>query len=200
MKRKLLIALPVALLVICAGMMFWLNSEPATFDPIERAKLHAQAHGHAEVTGAATAAALLEVVSVLLNKRGGYMSNDILPPWVFLDNVPNWELGALAQVRDLTRVMRNDFSRSQTQSTEDPDLTIAEPQFNFDNSSWMLPSTESEYGKGMASLEHYLERLVDENQDDGQFYARADNLRHATIPESFACMRSGPSYSCSSTI
>lgn len=40
---------------------------------------------------------------MLLNKRGGYLSNDIMPPWVFLDNVPNWEFGVLAQVRDLTR-------------------------------------------------------------------------------------------------
>ena len=66
-------------------------------------------------------------MDVLLNKRGGYLSNDILPPWVFLDNVPNWEFGVLTQVRDLSRAMRNDFSRSQTQSTEDPDLMEAEP-------------------------------------------------------------------------
>ena len=55
-------------------------------------------------------------MDVLLHKRGGYFSNDILPPWVFLDNVPNWEFGVLTQVRDLARAMRNDFSRSQTQS------------------------------------------------------------------------------------
>jgi hypothetical protein len=176
MKRNLLIAVPVALLVICAGMMFWFNSEPATFDPVERAKLHAGVHGHAEVTGTATTAALLEVVSVLLNKRGGYMSNDILPPWVFLDNVPNWEFGALTQVRDLARVMRNDFSRSQTQSTEDPDLSEADPLFNYSHDRWFPPDTEGRYANGMEYLESYLTRLADPNQPNAQFYARADNL------------------------
>ena len=117
MKRKIWIAVPAALLIICTAMMFWFNHEPDLFDPVERAKLHAGVHGHADVTGTTTTSALLEVTNTMLNKRGGYMSNDILPPWVFLDNVPNWEFGVLTQVRDLARVMRNDFSRSQTQSS-----------------------------------------------------------------------------------
>ncbi|MGA9574234.1 MAG: DUF2333 family protein [Lysobacterales bacterium] len=176
MKQKLLIAIPVALIVICLGMMFWLNHEPELFDPIERAQLHAKIHGHADVTGTTTTASLLEVVNVMLNKRGGYMSNDIMPPWVFLDNVPNWELGALTQVRDLARVMRNDFSRSQTQSAEDPDLSEADPLFNYSHDRWFPPDTEGRYEKAMEYLESYLTRLSDTNQPDAQFYARADNL------------------------
>jgi len=117
MKRKLWIALPLALIVICGGLMFWYNDEPDLFDPVERTRAHAQMHNHADVTGSTTTTALIEVVNVMLNKRGGYFSNDIMPPWVFLDNVPNWEFGVLTQVRDLARTMRNDFSRSQTQST-----------------------------------------------------------------------------------
>ena len=87
MKRKLWIALPAALIVLCGGMMFWYNHEPDLFDPVERARLHAQAHNHADVTGTTTTSALLEVVDGMLHKRGGYLSNDIMPPWVFLDNV-----------------------------------------------------------------------------------------------------------------
>ena len=176
MKRNILIAVPLALLIICAGMMFWFNDEPELFDPIERARMHAQIHSHADVTGTATTAALLEVVNVMLNKRGGYMSNDIMPPWVFLDNVPNWEFGVLTQVRDLARVMRNDFSRSQTQSTEDPDLIEADSLFNYSNDRWFPPDTEGRYEKAMVSLEAYLARLSDPNQPNAQFYARADNL------------------------
>ncbi len=112
MKRKIWIAVPIVLVVICAGMMFWLNHEPEMFDPVERTKLHADIHGHTVVTGATTTATLLEVVNVMLNKRGGYMSNDIMPPWVFLDNMPNWGFGVLTQVRDLARVMRNDLPLS----------------------------------------------------------------------------------------
>ncbi len=176
MKRKLFIVLPIALLVIIGSLMFWYNQEPEMFDPIERARLHAAAHGHSDVTGAFTTSALLEVAGTLLNKRGGYLSNDIMPPWVLLDNIPNWEFGALVQIRDLARTMRNDFSRSQTQSTEDVDLSEADPEFHYDHDRWLPPATERHYRKGMELLESYLTRLSDPNQPDAQFYARADNL------------------------
>jgi hypothetical protein len=176
MKIKILIAATTALIVITAAMMFWYNYEPEMFDPVERSRLHAEMHGHADVTGTATTSAIIEVVSELLNKRGGYMSNDIMPPWVFLDNVPNWEFGALTQVRDLARTLRNDFSRSQTQSTEDPDLSEADPLFHYSNDRWLVPSTEGKFEEGMTYLESYLVRLADPNQPSAQFYARADNL------------------------
>jgi hypothetical protein len=176
MKRKLFIAVPSALIVICLGMMWWYNHEPDLFDPIERAKAHALEHNHADVTGTNTVSALLEVVDVMLNKRGGYLSNDILPPWIFLDNVPNWEFGALTQVRDLARTIRNDFSRSQTQSTEDPDLSQADPFFHYSSDRWLPPDTEGRYKKAMEYLESYLARLSDPSEPGAQFYARADNL------------------------
>jgi len=176
MKRKLLIAIPATLMLACGGLMFWYNHEPELFDPVERTRLHTQAHGHASVTGTTTTSTLIEVVDGMLNKRGGYLSNDIMPPWVFLDNVPNWEFGALVQIRDLARVLRNDFSRSQTQSTEDPDLSKADPLFHYTSDRWLLPATEGKYREGMEMLESYLTRLADPNQQDAQFYARADNL------------------------
>lgn len=176
MKRKLLIAVPAALVIICLAMMFWYNHEPDIFDPIERARVHAQEHNHADVTGTYTTSALIEVADTMLHKRGGYLSNDILPPWVFLDNVPNWEYGVLTQVRDLARIMRNDFSRSQTQSSEDVDLAIADPGFHYANDRWFPPDTEGRYEKAIDSLESYLARLSDSAQPEAQFYARADNL------------------------
>jgi len=176
MKRIILIAVPVALIVICLGMMWWYNNEPDLFDPVERAKAHAIEHNHTEVIGTNTTSTLIEVVDVMLNKRGGYLSNDIMPPWVFLDNVPNWEFGVLTQVRDLARTMRNDFSRSQTQSTEDIDLMEADPLFHYSNDRWFPPDTEGRYEKAIDRLEAYLARLSDPTQANAQFYARADNL------------------------
>jgi hypothetical protein len=128
------------------------------------------------VIGVATTSALIGATATLLNKRGGYLSNDITPPSVFLDNVPNWEFGVLQQIRDLAKSMRNDYSRSQTQSLADPDLEIAEPKFNVDSNSWLFPSAEGEYQDGIDALQKYLNRLSDPNQRDAQFYARADNL------------------------
>jgi len=156
--------------------MLWLNHEPELFDPLQRSTIHAREHGHAVVTGYTTTATLIEAATVLLEKRGGYLSNDIMPPWVFLDNVPNWEFGVLTQIRDLARAMRNDFSRSQTQSTEDADLAEADPMFHYDNARWIPPDTEGRLRKATEALEAYLTRLTSSQQPEAQFYARADNL------------------------
>ena len=170
------VSIPAALILICLVMMFYLNHEPDPFNPIAQATLHAQEHHHKVVTGYTTTSTLIETVGVMLDKRGGYMSNDIMPPWVFLDNVPNWEFGVLTQVRDLARAMRNDFSRSQTQSTEDIDLAEADPLFHYDHGRWIPPDTEGRYRKGAEALERYLSRLSSPSEPDGQFFARADNL------------------------
>ena len=164
------------LLVVFLLLSFYWSREPAEFDVTENAKAMAAVAGRPVVTGYTTTATLVRVADTLLDKPGGYLSNDLLPPGSWLDNMPNWEFGVLVQVRDLARSLRNDMSRSQSQSVEDPDLAAAEPQFNFDNASWAFPATESEYRQGIKSLQHYLYRLNDDNQADAQFYARADNL------------------------
>ena len=128
-------------------------------------------------TGSYTTSAVIAAMETLLNKRGGYLSNDIMPPSLWLDNIPNWEFGVLVQARDLARSMRNDFSRSQSQSAEDVDLIIAEPKFNFDTRSWFLPATESVYQEGIDALYGYLARLQNPGNPNAQFYARADNLQ-----------------------
>lgn len=129
------------------------------------------------VVGYTTVETLKTVVGTLLDKPGGYISNDRFPPGIWLDNMPSWEYGVLVQVRDLTRALRK-FRRSQSQSAEDADLAKAEPRFNFDNKSWILPSSESEYLEGINSLSRYQARLSDPNQKTAQFYARADNLNN----------------------
>ncbi|MEX2525870.1 MAG: DUF2333 family protein [Gammaproteobacteria bacterium] len=156
-------------------LMFFLDSEPDRFDVVDAAKV--QSGSDDPVTGVVSATALYRVMHTILNKPGGYLSNDVFPPGVLMDNIPNWEYGAVIQSRDFARAFRNDFSRSQTQSTEDPDLSVVEPQFNFDSTSWLLPATESEYRTGLNALARYLDRLSDEAEPNAQFYSRADNLR-----------------------
>lgn len=130
------------------------------------------------VTGSVTTAALSGVAATLLDKPGGFLRNDLFPPGVWLDNMPNWEYGALIQVRDLARAMREAYSRSQSQSREDPDLAQAEPLFNFQANSWALPDSEGEYRKAIRYLRAYALRLSDADRSDAQFYARADNLAY----------------------
>lgn len=175
-RTTLGVALIVYLLVATVLGVIW-SMEPDLFSVQEKAAERAEALNTQVKTGFTSTVTAIEITDTLLNKPGGYLGNDMTPPGVWLDNIPNWEFGALVQVRDFTRAMRKDFSRSQSQSTEDPDLAIAEPQFNFDSQSWAMPSTESEYRKGLKSLDSYLVRLADPAQPDAQFYARADNLR-----------------------
>jgi len=131
-----------------------------------------------ETPGARTTATLIALVDTLLEKPGGYLSNDVMPPGVWLDNIPNWEYGVVVQVRDAAKAFREAFSRSQSQSTEDPDLALAEPLLNFDNERWIFPATEGQYRKGREHLARYYLRLMDREQSRAQFYSRADNLRY----------------------
>jgi hypothetical protein len=157
--------------------MYW-SIAPDQFDVREKAAAMAAEEGGSVVTGSVTTATAIGVMETLLEKPGGFLYNDRMPPGVWLDNMPNWEYGALIQVRDLFRAMREVHSRSQSQSTEDPDLALAEPRFNFNAGSWILPASESEYRSGLKYVRSYFRRLSDTDAHDAQFYARSDNLRY----------------------
>lgn len=164
------------IIAACLAVGWWWDAEPAEFDVVERATEHATANGHRPVTGYVMTHTMIALGQTLLDKRGGYLSNDLFPPGVLMDNVPAWEFGVLTQLRDTSRAFRIDFSRSQSQSIEDKNLAEAEPKFAFDNSSWAFPPSESEYSDGIRHFNRYLARLSDPAQPNAQFYARADNL------------------------
>ena len=164
-------------LAICVFLTWWWDTEPDLFAVRESAADDAQAHNRQLVTGYITTATLIRVAETLLDKRGGYLSNDLFPPGVWMDNMPNWEFGVLTQIRDTSRAFRIEFSRSQSQSTEDPDLSEAEGLFFFNNKSWIMPQTESQYRRGIEFLNDYLSRLADPSKTNAQFYTRADNLQ-----------------------
>jgi hypothetical protein len=166
----------IAIILIFTLLILWMNRIPDQFDPVEHAIQMATSKQQNVVTGYTSTATVIALANTLLNKPGGYLSNDVTPPSIWMDNVPNWEFGVLVQIRDFSRALRNDISRSQSQSLEDEDLAFAEPQFNFNSNSWLFPPSEHEYKKGIAALESYLARLSSEQQTDAQFYARADNL------------------------
>ncbi len=168
----------VLYLLVSFVLAFVWSSEPDVFSVRERALVEVSQDSSKLVTGVYTTTALIHVVETMLNKPGGYLTNDVTLPGLLLDNVPNWEYGVLIQVRDLSKAMREAFSRSQSQSLEDAYLANAEPQFNFSNNSWLLPQTESEYKKGVEYLRFYLRDLSEPASGSTQFYARADNLRY----------------------
>jgi hypothetical protein len=176
LSLRIVAGLVGVLLALNLVLFFWWNNEPDLFDVRADALARVEGDEGRLWPGVVTTHTLIRTVDALLGKSGGYLSNDVMPPAIFMDNVPNWEFGVVNQVRDLAKSLRNDMSRSRTQSTEDPALQIAEPHFNYQNDAWILPSTESEFSAGRAQLERYLARLLDPNDQRTQFYARADNL------------------------
>ena len=169
MHKPIAIVVSVILFLMTIISWYW-SREPdfITLEPLESTEQR--------VIGAATTEMLIKATETLLNKPGGYLSNDYAPPGIFLDNIPNWEFGVLQQIRDLAKALRNDMSRSQTQSVADSDLETAEPKFNVDSLAWMFPSAEGEYQEGAKALQKYLDRLKDQSQRNAQFYSRSDNL------------------------
>jgi len=164
--------------IISVVLMILFDHEPDQFDVREVTARRMPTANGTPVRGATTTAAMVEVVDRLLHKRGGYLTNDILPPGILMDNVPNWEWGVLVQTRDLAIALRNDLARSQSQSTEDPNLVKADNKLRIDSESWMFPAAEDEYTEAAEALAVYLNNISTPGPSQAQFYARADNLRN----------------------
>lgn len=174
---KVIVALLLLYLVVALVLGFFWSDEPDTFSVRGYSSQVADEMQVEPVTGFTTTTTIIKIAETLLEKPGGYLSNDVILPGVWLDNIPAWEYGVLVQLRDMSRAMRKDISRSQSQSSEDESLVIAEPQFHFDSGSWALPSTEAEYRRGIKALKSYRARLADD-PPRAKFFARADNLNN----------------------
>lgn len=176
-NMKTIIAFFSAIIVLLCIVGIWWSIEPDTFDVNERAQIVAERNQQKLVPGYTTTNTLIEVIDTMLHKSGGYLTNDITPPGVLLDNMPSWEFGVLEMSRDLALAMRKDFSRAQSQSVSNQPLAKAQPNLNFDNSRWILPSSEGQYLDALKALKEYRDNLGNPAVSDNQFYTRADNLR-----------------------
>ena len=167
--------------IIFVTLVLWLLSiwwgwMPSTYDVKARTQEEATNSNSEIVPGYATTTALIDITTWLVDKPGGFLSNDMTPPGLLMDNLPAFEYGVLEQVRDLALVMRLDFSRSQSQSSGDKDLETAQTKMNISHTNWALPSAESEYKDAINAFKRYRTRLVATDQTEAQFYTRADNL------------------------
>ncbi len=78
----------LVILVVLLG--FYWSGEPAAFSVQQSTAQKLALVGNDYVVGSTTTVALITVAETLLNKPGGYLSNDISPPGLYLDNIPNW--------------------------------------------------------------------------------------------------------------
>ena len=125
----------------------------------------------------ATVDTLIRVAETLLEKNGGYLTNDKLPPFVFLDNIPSWELGVVNQMRDLGRVMRDDYTRSQSQSKEDPDVAEGSPEVLLRQRLLGIPDHRIRVSRWNRCIHPLPRSSASPAIPTRVFYARADNLR-----------------------
>ena len=94
--RRTLIALPIGLLLLVwAGLSFYWSRKPALFDVrAEAATQLAQLGGPTTPPpGTVVTSTAIGIGTRLLDKPGGYLSNDLFPPGVWLDDIANWEFG-----------------------------------------------------------------------------------------------------------
>lgn len=126
--------------------------------------------------GIATTSSLIAITETLWKKPGGYLSNDMFPPGLWLDNISYWEQGVLFQLRDTVDVLRTSFSQSVNNSYIDDNLQKASARLNFSSTSWLFPASESQYVSAVNHLKKYLYRLIKSNNSDAHFYADTDRL------------------------
>lgn len=175
-RLRLVLGVLTLIVVSLVGLGLWWSFQPPKFDVVANAREMVGGDEDRLVPGTVTVASAVRVAETLLDKPGGWLQNDVLPPGILMDNMPSWEYGVLTELRDTVRSLRNDFSRSQTQSLENIFLKEADSEFNFDPDSWILPSAEEEYRQGARALRDYLDALASGTDQSARFYARADNL------------------------
>lgn len=173
--KLLLLGLGIYLAVMTALVIHWCR-QPPTFDVAKATQQKTAALGGQPEAGAYFVTAAIGVADTLLTKPGGLIHNDHFPPGVLLDNCPSWECGVIMALRDALRALRDDLSRTKSQSAENLDLKRADLQFSMDPKYWIMPAAEDEYRKGIDALERYLQALSTGSLDIGRFSVRADNL------------------------
>lgn len=105
--------LVLIVLVVLFILGAWWGSEPDQFNVQEEALLRAKETNNTEMpVGYTYANTLAHIAEVLLHKPGGYITNDVAPPGVFLDNISSWEFGALVMRPRVTARYSRVISRS----------------------------------------------------------------------------------------
>ncbi len=170
------VAAGLTVLALFLLLMWWWSRTPSSFEPVRLAQSQADSQQHQMVPGYVSTVTLKQLGETLLNKSGGYLRNDVLPPSVWMDNMPSWEFGVLTHIRDFSSAMQRDFSRSLPQFEDEPDLKQAAEHFAFDSNSWMFPSSERQYRRAISALESYQSRLGTQDEDVAGFTITAEAL------------------------
>jgi len=176
-KVKFILAFVVVLSAGLLGLSIWADTEPDAISISEVVSNYPQIEGETHIrTGYITADVMVRSLEGLLNKNGGYTRNDILPPFVFLDNMPGYEMGYLKILREMASVLRDKTSKVEF---EDENLAIAQPAIGYsanDWGFWFMSNTEAQYNISLKHFILYRDSLIDDDPRKGQFVPRANDL------------------------
>jgi hypothetical protein len=92
---------------------------------------------------------LRNMIETLTHKGGGLISNDVFFPGVWMDNIPNWESGALIQIRAYVGAVKSDLKKGDLYDV----FQSAYQLLMIPHQSWRIPSVESEYRKAGERIE-----------------------------------------------
>ncbi len=174
--KRLLLGTSAGMVLLLGLLALIWSREPARFDVRANARRVAQAQGmdpKAEVPqGYVMVSTVIRLGRSLLDKGGGYLANDIMPPSVFMDDMPAWEMGVLTQIRIALRTLLMSASSGPQGGAPDLDIVSAQKAFDTDPASWWFPAAEDAYREGIGYLENYLQRLTRSDASRARFEAR----------------------------
>lgn len=160
-KGLAVILLLLALIIFVLSVMFMNSVKP---DRIKLGKVDKDVSG----------AAFIKVNQMLIKQLyDNWLPNDLFWPTIFLDNMPNFQIGLLEVVRYNTRVLRDNLCRMRTTDKLDPMAEAAFTALSNDPYKWWFPSAESKWKLAHESLDKFSQNLVARKSN---FYPRADNL------------------------
>lgn len=103
-----------------------------------------------------------------------WLPNDKIWPTVLLDNPQNFQLGQLEMMRYITRVMRDNLTKMESNSPIDSNIDAAFTLLSNDPFKWIMPSAESRYKEATSNYRQYRDRLA---AGEAMFDPREDNLK-----------------------
>jgi hypothetical protein len=161
-NRGLLVGLLILILLVFCLVVMGINSrKPAPLGTIQYDK---------KVKGAAFVRTNQMLIKQMLEN---WLPNDIYWPTVFLDNMPNFQIGELEVVRYNIHVLRDNLSRMRTTDKIDSKVEDAFTALSNDPHKWWFPSAESKWQSAYDDLEVYYQNML---RGVSHFYPRGDNL------------------------
>ncbi|KAA0020799.1 DUF2333 family protein [Salinicola corii] len=142
---KPLVGLVAIYLLVCIVLGIWWSWTPAPMDPKQAVEMQRgfpqsvdTGGGEKPVPpGEALLASNIAILDTLLHKPGGYLRNDVMPPGLWLDNMPNWEAGVTRQVRDAVAMLGGALTVGNAP------LSQASESLGGDLDSWRWPASET---------------------------------------------------------